>query len=302
MNRQRLLTLLKNPSALNADADMAPVKDLIDNFPYFSPPYFMLAGLLNDSQSVYYDKYLKLAAIYAGDRQVLHNYIKGRSVPTEVMVEHEVQTMEPEPQQIQQEEPILRPEAVESSKPEKIEEVLVPDPDPTPPREIKENVFQVTPLYAYDYFAYLDKKQPVRSSASAGEEPQPVRTPLAKEEKKSTGNLDFFGWLKVVQPIEKVLDSSAHAPKSSSSEAIGRFIESEPKVSQKKGEFFSAEEMAKKSARENKNIASETLANIYIAQGLNEKAIEIFEQLSLRFPEKSSYFAAKIGALKIKEE
>lgn len=79
---------------------------------------------------------------------------------------------------------------------------------------------------------------------------------------------------------------------------ISNFIQNEDQIVPKRAEFFSPAKAAKNSLKDKDDLVTETLANIYAAQGNIEKAISTYEKLSLLHPEKSTYFAALIGKLK----
>ena len=57
-------------------------------------------------------------------------------------------------------------------------------------------------------------------------------------------------------------------------------------------------DLAERAVTENDDIVTETFANILLAQGQLGKALAAFEKLSLKYPEKSIYFAARIEKVK----
>ena len=115
---------------------------------------------------------------------------------------------------------------------------------------------------------------------------------LEEEEKKAELH-SFLDWISIVQ-TKKIVRSK----KQNSDEIINIFLEKKPKIKNNKQRFFNASENAKKSIVENNDIITETLAKVYAKQEHFEKAILAYQKLSLKYPQKSSYFADQIKVIK----
>jgi len=94
-------------------------------------------------------------------------------------------------------------------------------------------------------------------------------------------------------PVNKVATTKG-------ADIIDNFIKNEPQIRAPKPEQINNENKAKQSAEDHNDLVSETLAAIYIEQMLYHKAIDTYEKLSLKFPEKSRYFADLIQSLEKK--
>ena len=119
-----------------------------------------------------------------------------------------------------------------------------------------------------------------------------IKDKLIKEEKKAELH-SFLDWISIVQ-TKKIVRSK----KQNSDEIINIFLEKKPKIKNNKQRFFNASENAKKSILENNDIITETLAKVYAKQEHFEKAILAYQKLSLKYPQKSSYFADQIKVIK----
>lgn len=93
---------------------------------------------------------------------------------------------------------------------------------------------------------------------------------------------------------------SAEIKDAKGAEIIERFLKEDPTIRPPKPEQIDNENKAKKSAEDNYDLVSETLAKIYIEQMLYHKAIDTYKKLSLKYPEKSRYFADLIQSIEKK--
>ena len=99
---------------------------------------------------------------------------------------------------------------------------------------------------------------------------------------------------KVEKKTEKV-EVKQKTVNKSTDKLIDAFLKSNPKIVPGDTKF---EVNLSESLQDVTDIGTETLADIYATQGEKDRAIEIYEQLILKIPEKNIYFAAQIKRLK----
>lgn len=80
---------------------------------------------------------------------------------------------------------------------------------------------------------------------------------------------------------------------------IESFIKRNPSISKptEAALAMNKADFAQQSTKETNELVTENLANIFIKQKKYSKAIEIYQKLNLKYPEKSTYFAQKITEL-----
>ncbi len=109
---------------------------------------------------------------------------------------------------------------------------------------------------------------------------------------------------KKTTPAKKAASAKKKAttPGKSQSELIEKFIRNEPQMGKQKPVLDESnhqnEDLSARFTKEQDDFYTETMAKLMVTQKKYRKAIQVYEKLGLKFPEKRAYFASQIEQVK----
>jgi tetratricopeptide (TPR) repeat protein len=295
MNVAEYTNLINKPDAVN-DKQTEALGKIIQEFPYFqSARALYLKGLYNQN-SFKYNYALKIAAAHTTDRSVLFDFITSDTFTTIQKGLYEQKAAEilditVAESEVVSDDPKLtvRENTVEQSILTSIKEAS------STINENKEEDKIITEVIQNDASPELDVQEKLE-----------IGKPLAFS---LTERHSFQEWLQLskFQPIERETteiptktehSSEVNFEKQKKNVLIDKFIEANPKISPVKKDTDIPTIFYEPSNADNSSLMTETLARVYLEQKKYQKAIQAYEILILKYPEKSSFFADRILDIK----
>jgi hypothetical protein len=296
MNSKYFLDLLKKPNRF-AESNFNELIDLGNKYPYTSIIHTLIAKKSEDSSPDDYESFLAKAAIYSLDRKKLF-YIINRETSVGTIEDEDIAIQETP---ISVSENIISEEKVKASigkeKTEIISENIVSENSEE--AEI-EHVVEIK-----------DKKEKKKKKHKKKEEEEEVVALLSLDAKFS-----FTEWLKYLNKHQRSpqwkLEENYAAAQYEAEIMQENIIEEEKKKQElpsspavwKKNNDKETEviisDLAERSIRKDESTITETFAKILDLQKKYPQAIDAYEKLSLKYPEKSTFFALRIEELKKK--
>jgi tetratricopeptide (TPR) repeat protein len=280
MNISEYLILINNPNAIN-DKQTSSLEKIVTEFPYFqSARALQLKGLYNED-SFRYNYELKNTAAHTTDRTILFEFIISDTFTRIDKNLYEQKLAEINEIDVDATELLFKEQKIGSNENPLEQSILTSIKESTSSKysnsdssiEEKLNigkplVFSLTEKYSFEEWLQLSKIHPINREYSTPKEEK--STPIDPEKQKKLALID-------------------------------KFIETNPKIPPIKKDAETNFKL--ESSSENSSyLMTETLARVYLEQNKYDKAIQAYEILILKYPEKSSFFANRISDIKILQQ
>ena len=266
MNKFEFTNLLQNTQHINAQ-QTNQIKEILEEFPFFqSARAIYLKGLKNEDNYKYNNE-LKVTATHTTDRSVLFDFITSAVFNQQLISKNQ--------QQLQQQ----------------ISDIEVIDAETITTFISETNDFDEDVLKP-DLFK---EKNNINNDAIISDNLE-IKKPLSFNKSETHS---FQEWLQLssVKPIERDSEEVILIDiKPTKIDLIDKFIANKPKIKPVK-KTVNLKNLATQNSFSSEELMTETLAKVYLAQNNYKKAKQAYRILSLKYPEKSSFFVVRISEI-----
>lgn len=270
-----------NTDHINQYSSIKDLTSLIQEYPYVALYRAMLAKKCKDQKHDDFQQTLKNAALYSPDRKRLYHFLNVE-VPMESAQDLNVEQVNAETKSIEKKSKNSRKKEQVKQKPDHAiqeeEKIIVPPTkkDEKPIELKKEETKDVSlPQESNEEHTFVEWLAFLDNEVSVNHE----RNELDEEIKRQEASVKYEAELN--DQINELSDQNESSTTDLSDE-----------------EHATVNQLAEGSIQLTTGLVTETLAKIMLMQGKINDAIAMYKALSLKYPEKSNYFAAQIEKIK----
>ena len=279
MNKKTFISLLAYPESIS-QKNLFGLSEIVEKYPFFQTARALHLKSLKKSNSLLYNDALKLTAAYTADRNILFEYITSN-----FFIQNEISdTIQ------KQEDSYLKLEVTTEDISEQVSKEI--------DQQLKTELKKADAILNPDLFHRREKSVEKLTKNEITKSDLEKNNPLdfTKEDSHS-----FSEWLKLTtaKPIVREETKNLSNSKKPNSDLINKFIQENPKLKPSKStvKYDNEENLANQITYTSEALMTETLAKVYLQQNNYQKALQAYKILSLKYPEKSGFFADQIRAI-----
>ena len=325
LDAARVQELWANPDRVAA-SDLALLEELVADYPAAVPLWWLYVRAVQRAESPKFAQVLQRCAAISPDRSALMRWVEEPLIPqakvakpVPKVAETEPKVVKPEPKpEVPRSAPLLPKEVDLDSLPEKVRAQILRSRAIMAKIKGEEPATAAAPALAPEVKSAPEPLAPALVQPDAPESPVvaeplarqaalPKAKPAAKAKQEVGPKLSIAaeavpsaaeGLSPFAQFVTRLSNAAAAGPKAE--DLIDEFLSTNPRISplDKRDKDAVVPVVQSESSELVTGLVTETLARLYAEQGHAAKAMQAYEILKLRVPEKSLIFAARIEALR----